>query len=68
MNDEALNQSIRRFLKQFGITAQREIERAVAAAVESGTLSGTETLAATATLEVTGLALETVVRGDIALQ
>ena len=29
MNDEALNLSIRKFLKHFGVTAQREIERAV---------------------------------------
>jgi len=30
MDDEALNQSIRRFLKMVGIRSQREIEQAVA--------------------------------------
>ena len=30
MNEEALNMSIRKFLKKVGITSQREIERAVA--------------------------------------
>jgi hypothetical protein len=68
MNEDAFNQSIRRFLKQFGITAQREIERSVAAALQSGALKGTESLPATATLKLAGLPLETVVRGEITLQ
>jgi len=29
MNDETFNLTLRRFLKQFGITGQRAIERAV---------------------------------------
>ena len=38
MNEDALNIGIRRFLKEFGITAQREIERAVANAAQNGKL------------------------------
>lgn len=67
MNDEALNLSIRRFLKQFGISAQRQIERAVAEALESGRLAGTETLRAEAVLRVEGLDLETTIDGAITL-
>ncbi|MFP4207929.1 MAG: DUF6494 family protein [Wenzhouxiangella sp.] len=38
MNEEKLNQSIRKFLKQVGVTSQREIELAVRSAAEAGTL------------------------------
>jgi hypothetical protein len=36
MNEEALNQSIRKFLKTVGVSSQREIEKAVGRAVEGG--------------------------------
>jgi hypothetical protein len=40
MNEEALNMSIRKFLKKVGITSQREIERAVDRANAEGRLDG----------------------------
>lgn len=46
--DEALNLAIRRFLKSFGVAAQRAIERAA----ESG--SGPRTLRLHAVLEIDG--------------
>ena len=58
MNEEAFNLSIRKFLKQFGVGAQREIEHAVEEAIRTGKLKGTETIPATATLRVPGLDLE----------
>jgi len=67
MNDETFNLTLRRFLKQFGITGQREIEKAVDQALASGRLTGSETLRARARLEVEGLDIETVVEGDITL-
>ena len=36
MNEEALNHSIRKFLKTVGVSSQREIEKAVGRAIESG--------------------------------
>ena len=67
MNDEVFNLELRRFLKRFGITAQREIERAVAGALERSVLSGDEVLPVRATLEIPGV-LETLhIDGDIAL-
>ncbi len=42
MNEEALNTSLRKFLKEVGVTSQREIEKAVRAAVANGSLKGTE--------------------------
>ena len=39
MNEDTFNIQIRKFLKKVGITSQREIERAVRDAVDSGKLS-----------------------------
>jgi hypothetical protein len=60
MNEDALNTSVRKFLKKVGVTAQREIEKAVRDAVSSGRLKGTEALPAKAAIkvEVVGLAFE----------
>jgi hypothetical protein len=68
MDEETLNLSVRKFLKMVGVRSQREIEQAVAAALASGAIAGTETLAASMTLEVAGLQLKVTLDGDIALQ
>lgn len=67
MNEEIFNLELRKFLKKFGITAQREIEKAVNGAIESGGLAGTETLNVKATLEIEGVLSDLVVDGEIAL-
>ena len=59
--------SVRKFLKTSGVTAQREIERAVREQLEAGELRGDETLDATATVAVRGLSRDVVVTGTIAL-
>lgn len=68
MNDEALNLTTRQFLKRFGITAQREIERAIRAQIEDGTLSGRERIPIRATLTMPGVLAEIEITGDIALE
>jgi len=67
MDEEAFNLSLRKFLKHFGVTAQREVEKAVYAALKSGKLQGTETLKARAKLEIAGLETDAFVEGDITL-
>lgn len=67
MNEEQLNLDIRKFLKHFGVTAQREIEKAVSAGVASGKLKGTETLKARAILEIDGIGTLERIEGDIHL-
>ncbi len=67
MNEEALNLSVRKVLKNFGVSAQREIEKSVDAAIRAGKLKGTETLKARARLEIQGLATDLVVEQDITL-
>ena len=67
MDEDRFNLSLRKLLKQFGVTAQREVEKAVYAALESGALKGSETLRARATMVVEGLATDVVVDGKIEL-
>ena len=67
MNDEALNMSIRKFLKTVGVNSQLAIEKAVRKAIEDGKLKGSETLPATMTLSVGALALEVKFDGDLKL-
>lgn len=68
MHDETFNLEIRKFLKQFGVTAQREIERAVAAAHGEGKLKGDETLKTRAVLTVDGLGTLAIIDGEIHLE
>ena len=68
MDDEAFNLSVRKFLKQLGITSQREIELAVRDLLEEGRLKGDESLPARATVTVEGLDREIVVEGEIKLR
>jgi len=68
MQDDTFNLEIRKFLKQFGVTAQREIERAVEAGRRAGTLRGSETLKTRAVLTIEGLGDVATVDGSIRLE
>lgn len=68
MNEEALNLSIRKFLKVVGVSSQRVIEQAVADANAAGAIAGTESFPAKMTLEIAGLKLNVAFTGEISLQ
>ena len=68
MDEETLNLSIRKFLKTVGVNAQRDIEHAIARAIASGAIAGTETLAASMSLEIAALELKVRFDGDITLK
>ncbi len=68
MNEEVFNMQLRKFLKNVGVTSQREIESAVRAAVESGKLNGNETIQAKVTLSIESLGLSTDIKGAIELE
>lgn len=68
MNEDVVNMEIRKFLKKVGVTAQREIERALQEAADSGALDATAPLEARMTLEIAGLGLTHTVEGEIALE
>jgi len=67
MDDPVFNMAIRRFLKEVGVSSQREIEIAVRQAVDGGTLQGDETLAVRATVILEAVDLRHEVEGEIAL-
>ncbi len=67
MDEEVFNLDIRKFLKRFGVTAQREIEKAVGEALKHRTLRGDEVLEVKATLSVPGVLKQFEVEGEIAL-
>jgi len=68
MNEDAFNASIRKFLKTLGVTAQREIEKAVRQAIADGRIKGDETWPAKATVSIPGVGLSWQVDGEIELQ
>ena len=68
MNEEHFNIEIRKFLKTVGVTAQREIENSVRAALASGSLAGDEALAVEVRLEIEAVGLTLPIDGTIELE
>jgi hypothetical protein len=68
MNEEQQLHTLRKFLKQVGITSQQAVERAIAQALREGRLQGDEKLHAVMRLEVESLAPGHKVEGDIELK
>ncbi|MEO0362047.1 MAG: DUF6494 family protein [Pseudomonadota bacterium] len=64
MADDDFNMSMRKFLKQVGVTSQQEIEAAIRKAREDGSLPAGP-LKAKMTLTIDGVGLAHVVEGDI---
>jgi hypothetical protein len=65
MSDEDFNMSMRKFLKQVGVTSQQEIEAAVRAARDTGDL-GAGPVKARMVLTIEAIGMEHVIEGDIA--
>ncbi len=68
MDEQALNLSTRKFLKKVGVSSQREIERAVDAALESGAARGKAAFPVKMTLEMPDLRLNVTFDGEIRLE
>ena len=68
MNEDVFNMEVRKFLKKVGVTSQREIEEAVRAAIESGKITGNETLEAKVVLTIDKLGLSHEVDDTITLE
>lgn len=67
MNEEALNMSIRKFLKEVGVSSQREIEKSVPEAVARGDLAVATSLEVRMTLTADGVNPSHEVNGRIQL-
>ncbi len=60
MNEDAFNMSMRKFLKQVGVTSQQQIEQAVRAAAPTGPVK------VRAVITIPELGMEHVIEGEIA--
>jgi hypothetical protein len=67
MKEDTFNIEVRKFLKEVGVTSQREIERAVRRALEAGRLEGDEKLKVSARIQIQRVELDHRVDGEIAL-
>ena len=67
MDEELFNIQIRKFLKNVGVTAQRQIESSIREAYASGQLNDKSIVSAKCTLEIQELHLKTEIRGEIKL-
>jgi hypothetical protein len=65
IDEDLMNVEIRKFLKHVGITSQREIEKAVRDAAESGSLPESGELGAEITLSVPGVGLTHTIKHDL---
>ena len=68
MNEEALNMSLRKFLKVVGVTSQQEIEKAIRTAVAGGKLKGKKSLTAQMVLTIGDVNLTHKIDGEIELE
>ncbi len=68
MDEDIFNMQVRKFLKNVGVTSQREIESAVRDALASGKLSGDETVTAKVVLTIEELGVSTEINGNIELK
>ena len=67
MTDEALNGSIRKFLKTVGVNSQLAIEKAVRQSLSNGQLKGDELLPAEMTLTIERIGVSIKFEGELGL-
>ena len=67
MEKDTVHIEVRKFLKEVGVTSQREIETAVRKALEAGRLEGDEKLKVIARIQIERVGLDHRVEGEIAL-
>ena len=67
MNEDEFNMQVRKFLKEVGVTSQREVEKAVREGLESGKLDPNGSVKASVLLKLDGLGVEHTVETTIKL-
>ena len=68
MNEEKLNISVRKFLKNVGINSQRHIESRVRESLNSGKISSNKKISVTAKIESDELGLSETISGEIEIE
>jgi len=67
MDEDVFNMQVRKFLKNVGVTSQREIETAVRDAVAAGKLGADDSVEAKVTLSIESLGVSYDIKGSIDL-
>ena len=68
MNEEKLNISVRKFLKNVGITSQRSIENNIRENVKSGKIHNSKTIIVEAKISSKDLELSETIKGEIEIE
>lgn len=67
LDEQVFNLELRKLLQRFGVAAQREVEKVVRLLIDSGQLSGDETLSASVTLAINDIDMRLRIEDAIAL-
>ncbi len=65
MDEEKLNISVRKFLKNVGISSQRNIEEKIREKVRSGEIKGSDKIKVSANITSTNIDLNETIEGEI---
>ncbi len=68
MNEEKLNISVRKFLKNVGITSQRSIENNIRENVKSGKINNSKTIIVEAKISSKDLEISETIKGEIEIE
>ena len=68
MNEDVFNISVRKFLKELGVTSQRELEKAVRAALADGRIRADQVISVNAVVSAPSLGLTHTVEAELELK
>ena len=68
MDEEKLNISTRKLLKNVGINSQRIIENSIRKAIDDGVINNSKKIQVSVTLEISELSIKEIIDGDIEVE
>ena len=68
MDEEKLNISTRKFLKNVGINSQRIIENSIRKSIDDGIINNSKKIKVSVTLEISELSIAEIIDGDIEVE
>ena len=68
MNEEKLNISTRKLLKNVGINSQRIIENSIRKSIDDGVINNSKKIKVSVTLEISELSIKEIIDGDIEVE
>ena len=68
MDEEKLNISTRKLLKNVGINSQRIIENSIRKAIDDGVINNSKKVQVSVTLEISELSIAEIIDGDIEVE